>query len=419
MGFVLIFLMNTLSVKAQSSNNHYLKLSELIQQAVSQNPQLKASYSQIGMYDSRILQAGTLPDPVLSLNLLNLPVNTFAFNQEAMTGKQISLMQSFPFPGKLALKSGIARDQKNMADAQYRELQDQLITEVKKTYYELYYVDQALHTVRDNQSTLKDFVKITETKYSVGKGLQQDVLRSQLELSGLIDKEITLKQKRKVLESRLNTFINQAPDHPLGQPELSSLIEVDTSSTKLLAEALKNRPLLRSWQIRKQQAGDKLRLSKKERWPDFKIGVAYTQRDVLSNGAGGVDFLSGLFSVNIPIFYKRKQQKSIEAANYSRTKTDWQYDQVRNKIAEDIEQSLSVVKRSRRLLNLYKTGILPQAKQSLESAMAGYQNDKVDFLTLLNNELSLLNFQLKYYRTLADYHIAIAEIQGETGTDIN
>ena len=417
-GLILILSVNYISARAQSSSNK-LDLTRLIGRAIAENPQLQSAHTQIDVYGSKISQAGSLPDPVLGVNLLNLPLNTFRFNQEPMTGKQVTLMQAIPFPGKLTLKSEIASGQQNIAEAQYQELKNQLIKEVKKTYFELFYVDRALQTVNENQSVLKNFVTIAETKYSVGKGLQQDVLRAQLELSRLIDNEITLRQKRKVVVAHLNTLVNQPPDRSLGEPVLPPIANIDTVSNRLLAIANEKRPLLNSWKLMETQADKKVDLAQKGRLPDIKIGIAYTQRDVLSNGSGGIDFLSGLFSVNIPIYYKRKQKKNIEEMKYSRKMVTQRYDQVRNTVANNIVRNLALLNKSKKLMDLYKTGIIPQSKQSLQSALSGYQNDKVDFLTLLNNEMSLFNFQLDYYRALTDYHIAFAVIQSELGSEAN
>jgi outer membrane protein TolC len=417
-GLILILCTNFVSARAQSLSNK-LDLTRLIEKAIAENPQLQSAHTQVDVYGSKISQAGALPDPVLGINMLNLPLNTFRFNQEPMSGKQVTLMQAIPFPGKRSLKSEIASDQRNIADAQYREMKNQLIKEVKKAYFELFYIDRALQTVNDNQSILKNFVTIAETKYSVGKGLQQDVLRAQLELSRLINKEISLKQKRKVVQAHLNTLVNQPPDSSLGDPVLPPTANIDTVSNRLMAIAKEKRPLLNSWKLMETQADKKVDLAQKGRLPDFKIGIAFTQRDVLSNGTGGIDFLSGLFSVNIPIYYKRKQKKNIEEMKYSRKMVTQRYGQVRNAVANNIVKNLSLLNKSKKLLDLYKTGIIPQSKQSLQSALSGYQNDKVDFLTLLNNEMSLFNFQLEYYRALTDYHIAVAVIQSEIGSETN
>jgi len=126
-GLIGILLVSFISVMAQSSPQKSLDLSHLIERAISENPQLRAAHTQVDVYGSKISQAGALPDPVLGVNLLNVPVNTFRFNQEPMTGKQVTLMQAFPFPGKLSLESKIAIDQQHIADSQYQELKNQLI----------------------------------------------------------------------------------------------------------------------------------------------------------------------------------------------------------------------------------------------------------------------------------------------------
>ncbi len=94
------------------------------------------------------------------------------------------------------------------------------------------------------------------------------------------------------------------------------------------------------------------------------------------------------------------------------------YQNVQNQVYADLDKSLSDVEKNYRLLELYKSGIIPQATQSLNAAIAGYQTNKVDFLTLLNNQLTLFNFELDYYRFLSDYRKGIADLEAATGVKL-
>ncbi len=395
-----------------------LQLESLIHEALQNNPDLRASYKNWQADQAKISQAGSLPDPQLSFNLLNMPVNTFAFNQEPMTGKQVALMQMFPFPGKLGLQEDIAKAGAGVSEAKYRELQNQLAKNIKLTYYDLFLIDKSIQTVEKNTGILKDFIRIAETRYSVGKGLQQDVLKAQVELSKMEERSVTLQQKRDAAAARLNALLNRPAGSPVGktiEPAIDSL-QYNLQQLKDIAD--QNRPLFKAWQTVLKQSDKKVSLAKKGYLPDFKLGVAYTQRDKLKNGTGGVDFLSGLVTVDVPLYFWRKQNKKVEETRYSQEVVQESYRNVQNQVYSDLDKTLSDAKKNFRLLNLYKTGIIPQASQSLNSALAGYQTDKVDFLTLLNNEISLFNFELEYYRFVSDYNKSLAELEAATGTTL-
>ncbi len=394
-------------------------LARIIQEGLSNNPDLKAGFENWQADRAKIPQAGALPDPQLSLNLLNLPVNSFAFDQEPMTGKQVALMQMFPFPGKLGLREDIAVAGAGISQAKYQELKNQLIKNIKLSYYDIFFIDKSLETVEKNTGILKDFTRIAESRYSVGEGLQQDVLKAQVELSKMEERSVTLQQKRDAIAARLNSLLNRPVGTPVGktvEPVIDSL-QYNLPQVKEMAD--QNRPLFKAWQAMLQQSDKKISLAKKGYLPDFRLGVAYTQRDRLQNGTGGMDFLSGLVTVDVPLYFWRKQNKNVEESRYTHEMVQESYRNVQNQVYSDLDKTLSDVTKNLHLIQLYENGIIPQATQSLNSAIAGYQTDKVDFLTLLNNEISLFNFELDYYRFLSDFSKEQAELEAATGVNLN
>jgi len=182
-------------------------LDEYVSKAVQDNPRLSAALQKVQMVERTIPQAGALPDPQLSLGLMNLPVNSFAFNQEPMTGKTISVMQMFPFPGKLSLATDIAELNTAIARWQEQEVRNQIVALVKRVYFDLYAIDRTIETIESNQHLMEQFVSVAETKYATGSGLQQDVLRAQVELSKLGDDLIMWQQKRRSAVAKLNALL--------------------------------------------------------------------------------------------------------------------------------------------------------------------------------------------------------------------
>ena len=411
--FLVFFFLGVTNILAQSPQP--LPLQELIWEALRNNPQLKAYRDLSKASRAQISPAGSLPDPLLSLRVLNVPDNHLAFNREAMSGKQISLTQSFPFPGKLLLKSAIARSRAETNEANLQEMKNALIKEVKETYYELYYIDQAIRTTQKNKALLSELVKIATVKYSVGKGLQQDVLKAQVEMARLNDRLLVLEQKRTVLTARLNRLLNRRDNPPIVPVIPSSLPAPHFARDTLLIQMQKKRPLLLLWQKRLQESKEKSALARKNFWPDLILSLTYTQRDVLINGTGGQDFISFGISFRLPIFAHRKQNKQIEAAFMLETGIQNTLREVRNQISEALTKTLSILKRSFRQEALYRTSVLPQARQSLMAARAGYQNGKIDFLTLVNNQMTLFQTELEYQRIISDYYKALAELEYVTG----
>lgn len=414
---IIILLIPFVNVHGQQ-NTEMVILDDLIEQGLTNNPQLKSFYTRIQVDSAKIPQAGSLPDPMLSLNLLNLPVDNFTFDQEPMTGKQIALKQTFPFPGKLSIKEKIAEKQVSISRENYRELELQLIRNIKQSYYDLYFIDEALVTIQKNYELLVEFVNIAEKKYAVGKGLQQDVLKAQVELSKIIDRQLELKQKREAVEATINALLNRDVDFPLGKTQKIVYEKVEVNLSTLEKLSVKRRPLFKAWQQRIEQNGDKINLARKQYWPDFSIFAAYTQRDVLKTGMGGVDFLSGGISVQLPLYFWRKQSKKVEETQFSKLTSEQTYAEISIQNFSSLDKSITDLNKNEERLDLYSKGIIPQASQALHSAMIGYETDKVDFLTLINNQMTLFNLQLEYSRILSDYNKNIAELEYLSGGDI-
>lgn len=415
MAALLIFLSLNFSSSIFSQNQPGL-LDTFIKEALQNNPEYLSAKENLSSAKLQIPQAGALPDPSLGFAVANLPINSFDFNQEPMTGKKLSLMQMFPFPGKLGLKEDIAASQAKAIGFQVEELRNNLIKNVKITYYNLFFAEKSLDIVEKNKALLRQFIKVAETKYSVGKGLQQDVLKAQVEFSKLNDKIISLKQKRNKFAFQLNKLLNRDMKTPIQKlPEIEKS-EINISLEDLQESGAEHRPLLKSWSamIEKTQSANKL--AKKGYLPDFSLGVAYTQRDDLLSGKTMYDFFSAEVKLNLPLYFYKKQSKKVAETTLLISSAEQKFASIKNEVFFQIENSLTELQKYEQLIDLYKTGIIPQASQSLNSAMSGYQVDKVDFLTLINNQMTLFIYELEYYRVLTELEKTLAQLEAAVGT---
>ncbi len=393
-------------------------LRELIQEALENNPKLEAAVQRALSAEKAIPQAGALPDPELSFGLSNLPVNSFAFNQDPMTGKVIGVMQMFPFPGKLSLATDMAEYEAAAIKYQQEEIRNQVIKMVKQTYFDLYATDRALETTEKNRALMEQFVHVAETKYATGSGLQQDVLRAQVEISKLEDDLIMWQQKRLSVVARLNALLKRSVD-TLVDKTIPELMLPDRPVTIFPAEEIEqNRPLLKAWNERIQKAETAVKLAERDIWPNFTIGASYRQRDDLADGREMTDFFSATVSLNIPLYFNRKQNAKVAEKELTFNAVRSEYEDVKINVLSEIESVLAELERNRKRVELYKGGILLQAQQSLESAHAGYRVGKVDFLTLINNWMMLQNYELQYYFALSNFYINLANYEFAVGGDV-
>ncbi|MBI4383567.1 MAG: TolC family protein [Nitrospinae bacterium] len=395
-------------------NKFQENLNRFIAEALENNPEILEATVEIKAVREVPKQAGSLDDPALMFELMSVPVDTFSFSQEDMTQKQVSLSQRLPFPGKLGLKTEIARKDVEIAESNLEELKLRIAREVKTSYYELCFIMEATDIVRHNQGLLKQFVVIAESKYAVGKGVQQDVLKAQVELSKNMDELIQLAQRRKTEEARLNSLMNRLPQAPISISHGIEKSEFGFTTEDLQKQAENDRPFLKGLKSLVQRAKSSKSLAKREYYPDFDIGFRYGQRES-SSMAERPDFVSGFVSVNIPLWYESKQSRKLAQETFKMDMAQETYKKAKNQVFLQIKEGMDELQKGESLLKLIDKGIIPQARQSLESALSGYTVDKVDFLTLLDNQVTLFKWEIQHHRELTDYQKNLAKMEHLVG----
>jgi len=395
------------------------ELPRLVERAVTANPELKASQARWEMYTSRVKQAGALDDPMLMFKLQSFlfrdPLDS---RRDPMSQRVVGISQQLPFWGKRALKEELAAREAEAYQWQIEERKLELARMVKETWYQIYLTDRELAIVVKNIRVMDDFIALAETRYSVGQGAQQDVFKAQVERSRMLDMQISLEQRRKSLQATLNALLFRPAETPVGTIPDFEIRPVSWSAEQLQAAALETRPLLKSYGalMAKGEAGQ--RLARKEFFPDFNLSFEYMQRDPINEMEAGYDMYGLGVTFNLPIQRERRQAMAREAAaetGMARAEREM----LVNSISLGIADNLAQMERREKLITLYRTGIIPQAEQSLESATIGYRVGKVDFLTLLDARLTLFTYEREYYESLAEYQMRRAQLEALIGKDLD
>jgi outer membrane protein TolC len=391
-------------------------LPELVRTALENNPELKAALERSRQYSHRIPQAKSLDDPILSFAFSNYPSDNFSSDETPMTGNEFRLAQKFPFPGKLDAREDQAKQQAAWYEAVYRDGRLQLARKVKDAWYQLYFQDRAISVTEHNLALLDDVVSLTETRYSVGQGLQQDVLKAHVERSRLLDRLITLRQKRTSVLADLNTLLNRSPATELETPEQIDWVDVDTTLQDLLSSAEQNRPVYEAYRSLVNRYRAEGRLADLDDWPDMTLWAGYRFRDD-DLADDGTDFVSAGISVNLPV-YRDKRKAAVAEAGAGLRMAQRQFDDFRGKVHFNIHDSYSTMQKQKEQAELYSKGLVPQATQSLNAAMNAYQVGTVEFISLLDALMKLYLFEMDYYRIQSEYHRTVARLEAESGASI-
>jgi len=263
-------------------------------------------------------------------------------------------------------------------------------------------------------------VTIAESKYSVGQGVQQDIYKAGLEKSKMLDMQITLRQQRKSLEANLNYLLYRPGTTAVGTIADFTLPQLSLSAEQLNQAAVENRPQIKSLLslVNKGQASH--RLAQKEFYPDFNLSLEYMFKEAVSTDMvsdPGYDMFTVGVTFNLPFQQERRDAMLAEASSESNMATE-EMNGLKNTISYTINDTLTQLDRRKKLVELYKGGIIPQAEQSLESAVIGYRVNKVDFLTLLDGRMNLFNYERELYESQAEYMMKLAQLEAVIGADL-
>jgi len=401
-----------------AKESDFLTLLSAVSIAVKDNPSLAEIQARSDAMKTIPPQVGALPDPVISFNALNLPVDTFDLDQENMTQLQTGVSQVIPFPGKLALREQGASHEAEAAVYDVVEARWLLRRDVKKTWWRIFYLDRALEIIALNRDLLHQFVEIAQTKYKVGEGLQQDVLLAQLELSKLLDNEISLQGARERTEIQLASLLSWPMDHKINvQKDVLESTPRLLNKPALFKLASSYRALLASRRESVNAAQSKLELAKKGFYPDFKAGAFYGVRDDMPSGSSRADFFSLKLSMNIPIFAAKKQQKAVDQRNKELIQRRFALQDEWNGVRADISTGYADYKQFKRQAELFKSGIIPQARQTVASMLAGYRVNKVSFLNLVRSQITLYNYETQYWMAFTGANRALAQLTAVVGKE--
>ena len=388
-----------------------LRLREAIEVARAMNPSIRAALLRADVAVERVAPAGAWMNPMLSFGLMNRPVSNFG-TQEPMTMNAIEVTQQIPWPGKrgFAQDRAILLAEADSADAE--EVERRVIARVKSTYARVGFMDRSLDVMHETRVLLANFLEVSTTLYTVGDGLQQDVLQAQIAVAQMTEDITVMEEQRTAMTARLNALLGRPATGPIAAVELADTVVALASVDTLMVLATLARPALHAAQLRIDAADAGYRAARRQLYPDINVRLGYGQRPEFA------DMVTIMVGVRVPIFASgqqlplRREMEAVRASEEARERD--LYNETYARIAELHAQA----GRALRLSSLYANSVLPQARAAVESALAAYRVGRVEYTTLVQNEMTVNRYEIESLRLIADYQQAIAELEALVGSDL-
>jgi outer membrane protein TolC len=450
-------------------------LDDYLRIAAENNPELKAYFNEYLASLETVPQAGSLPDPELSVGFFLSPMERFMGTQQA----DIQLMQMFPWFGMLHSQKDEAS---KMALAQYELFQDsknRLFLQVKNTWFEMYRLEEEIRISAENLDILKKYERLALIRFQgastgAGTGVQgntrmneesastsgtsmggmgtgmntgnntgqagsgrstpmgsppsmrdsgsgmSDVLRVRIEIKALENTLALLQDSRIPLQAEFNQLLNRNFNEPVEVADTLEDTALSLERLALLDSITRNNPMLKMLDAEEEAYEAQKRMARLEGRPMFGAGITYMPfgpRTEDGMTMGGDDMVMPMFRLTIPIYrkkYKALQKESELMQQAVQQRRENTVNQLSTRWATAMRDLDDAIRRA----DLYR-GQSELAKQTLSLLMTSYSTDGREFEEVLRVQQQLLDYQLRMVTAIVDQHITIATLENLAATELN
>ena len=401
----------TAAAWAQESSKPVLRLSDLLAEARQKNPEILGARARVQAARARVPQAQSLPDPMGMVELDNEGFKKYMVGEDMSSQVMYSVTQDIPFPGKLIAQGHAAGREADRSSAELKAVKWAVLTRLKTAYYDLGFVYESLGILETNRSLLDQFAKTAEVKYKTGSGIQADVLKARVELAKVEEKRIGLEQRKTALEAQIRSLLAKPSAEVLGRPE-PVVVSFNKSYSSVESLALRNNPDLLAQTKGLESSKAQVTAAKYGYLPDLSLSAGYGYRKQID------PMIKGSVGFNIPLWAIGKQRNAVKEAQAGLNESRYMQEAARQSVLARVGEGYSAVTKAQSLADLYGKTIVPQADAALSSAFTQYKVGNIDFLNLLSNFTTLLDYQLQAKEQEAELAKAVASLEQVAGTDL-
>ena len=398
-------------------------LDALIAQVLQRNPGLSAHHFMAAGAAQRVHPAGALPDPHLSVGVMDLTLPHFGFNSSDFTEVDAELTQEFPWPGSLRAQSRAAGAARDGAVADLAAAQRDVIVTTARTYYRLRYLVTARATLVEQQRLLDAAVASSTTRYATGVTPESDPLQARVARDRLQSEAWALDAEY----ADVLATVNALRDHPATDSLTASPLNLATaravgpptvSVDSLTTRALAVNPRVAHGRAAVTAAGYAVRSERLAAWPDFSLTVRYGYRPAINGVFKEPDFFSAFLGVRIPLWAGRKQHRLTDAARADSTAAEAELRGTTAALAHDVTATAAAADAARRRLDLLLDSVLPTADATVASVRTSYQVGQTDLQTLLAALDARFRARLEAEAVAADYETQLVTLHQLTAEDV-
>ena len=391
-------------------------LPTLIRLAVERNPKLKVARINWEATIERYPQVTALPDPMLSYNYFVRSVETRVGPQRHRLG----FSQAFPYPGTLDAAGRVILKEIEIMRVKYEQAMRDLIVDLKLSYHELVYLQQARQVTEQNQQLLAQIVQIANTHYASGEATLNDLLKAQSQLAQLSYDLILLRELEEVEKANIHALTGGPSTQPLVEPTSVPYTPLDIPIADLEAKALAGRQELQIADLTIQKATEAIALAKLTTKPTLKLNLMTVETggalmpDTLGSGKNPISIGVG---ISIP-WSSTKNRSQIQEAELNHSATLENKRSLEDQTRANLKKVYFRLENAQRLVALYEDTLIPQAESAMQIAETWHQEGAKSIAGVLETQSVWLNFTLARLRAITDYQQNLARMEQLVGGSI-
>lgn len=390
-----------------------LSLEQLQDLAISANPEIRLAVRQVSLAQARVGAAGSLDDPMFMYRGWGVPLRQPLNLNQAQN--MFMVTQTFPWFGKRALRSESSQQEVAVAKAMLDGKRLEVRAKVRKAYADLLLSREELRIHDEQVAIARQGLEAARIKYTAGNVPQQDVLKAQIALTRLADHLIMLQQRAQLARATLNTLIGHDPAAPLEGAGTYKPPEHLPTASALQSTALANRPELRGATATIQRNESALKLARKAYGPDYTVSAGYM---LMPGTSDPRNTYMAEFSLNLPWLNRRRHESEIDQAKATLDASQAELDLERSVIFQQIQEALVRAQAAQEVADLYRNVLRPQTQATLRSTVIAYENNRTDFLNLLDSQNAMLEVETSYVNAASEFESRLADLELAIGAPI-
>lgn len=388
------------------SHDELLRLVEL---GLTHNPELAPYRTMLAAQAARTRQAGAMQDPMLMFALMNFPAPQFPVDDSPMTMLTIGVSQQFESYGKRKLRMSITNLEEQLTQYSGAQRELDLVGQISDAYFELMETQSRLQILDENIELMQILIELAGVKAGLGDTSQARLIKSQLELSMLTEKQVMLLSMKEKQRNMLAGLLGNCPEFDGMELSLQAAYPIakrpQIDNAELYSASLERRPDYLKLNLMEYQQDLMVELASRGYRPDYTISTSISQQ-------WGMRSLVSA-SVSIPLFTHKeaRQDAMVQEARAERASVDDMKGMLTNMLATQITGMELELAEDNEVIALYSTALVPQARLALESELRSYAAEGAELDDLIMSQLSLLNLQQELELRHISYLANLARLQ--------